>query len=326
MIIVTGGAGFIGSNILAALEDRGEERLVAVDNREADLANISKRKLSHFLLPDELFEFCIKNRNKIKAIVHMGATSSTLVNDASLFFVNNYLYSLKIWEYCSKFQFPLIYASSAATYGDGSMGFDDTSNIESLAKFRPLNLYGRSKHLFDRKIQHKLAHGHAAPPQWVGLKFFNVYGPNEYHKGNQRSVIATAFPDAVSGKPIKLFKSYNADYSDGQQLRDFVWVGDCVKIVLWLLDNNKVNGIFNVGTGQSRSFSDLAESIFIALGMKINIEYIDMPKELRSKYQYFTEAQMNRLAHAGYKHEPTSLIEGVRTYIQKYLIKKDPYK
>ena len=326
MIIVTGGAGFIGSNILAGLEDSGEVNLVAVDTQNAAIQNISKRKLKDFIEPHELFQFCEKNRKEIRAIIHMGATSSTLVNDASLFFKNNYSYSLKIWETCSKLELPLIYASSAATYGNGTIGFDDKTSIRSLSKFKPLNLYGRSKHLFDRKIIQKIDRGHQAPPQWVGLKFFNVYGPNEYHKGNQRSVVATAFPDAISGKPIKLFKSYNPRFSDGGQLRDFIWVGDCVKIILWLLKNPKVSGIFNVGTGQARTFYELAESMFLALGMDINIEYIDMPYTLRSKYQYFTEAKINRLTEAGYNQKLTPIEQGIMTYIQEYLIKTDPYR
>ena len=326
MIIVTGGAGFIGSNILAGLEQLGEKNLVAVDHADAALQNLSKRNLTDFIAPDALSEFCSKNQPNIRAIIHMGATSSTMITDASLFVRNNYLYSLMLWRWCAKYRVPFIYASSAATYGSGSMGFDDNaSTIKELAQFQPLNFYGRSKNLFDRMVAHEIARKHQLPPQWVGLKFFNVYAPNEYHKGNQKSVIATIFPDALAGRPVKLFKSHDPAYKDGGQLRDFVWVGDCVQVILWLLENTRVNGIFNVGSGKSRSFSALAKSVFTALGGQLSIEYIDMPIQLRAKYQYFTQANMSRLRDQGYNSLSTSLEDGVKTYVQNFLMKKDPY-
>lgn len=326
MIIITGGAGFIGSNLVAALEARGEADLVVSDHATVAPGNIAKRSLRALIEPDDLPAFLADNRDQVKAVFHMGATSSTMVTDAALFARNNYRYSLMLWQWCATAGVPLIYASSAATYGNGERGFDDDGSIEGLARLQPLNPYGRSKHLFDRRIAHMLAAGHPAPPQWAGLKFFNVYGPNEYHKGNQRSVVATIFPDARNGGPVRLFKSYRPDYADGGQLRDFVWVGDCVDIMLWLLDNPAASGLFNVGTGKARSFDDLAHAVFSALGLEPRIDYIDMPPELRPRYQYFTEARMERLRAAGYDRPATSLENGVRTYVQDFLNRDDPYR
>tara|TARA_Y100001970_G_scaffold294331_1_gene450754 strand:- start:57705 stop:58685 length:981 start_codon:yes stop_codon:yes gene_type:complete len=325
MIIVTGGTGFIGSNILASLEQRGYKELVVSDEPNAHLENISKRNIHDFVAPPMLLNFCTKNKSNIQAILHMGATSSTMITDASLFVKNNYQYSLKLWDWCVENKVPFIYASSAATYGNGNMGFEDDYDPKSLSKLRPLNHYGRSKHLFDRKIVSQISSGHKYPPQWVGLKFFNVYGPNEYHKGNQRSVAATIFPDAMTNGEVKLFKSHDPNYADGEQLRDFVWVGDCVNIILWLVEKGNVNGIFNVGTGKARSFRELACALFAALDKPEKIKYIDMPVDLRPKYQYFTEANMERLINTGYTKQPTSLEAGIRKYVQQFLIKPDPY-
>jgi len=206
------------------------------------------------------------------------------------------------------------------------MGFDDDGSNQALAMLRPLNLYGRSKHLFDRRVAGLVAKGTARPPQWAGLKFFNVFGPNEYHKGNQKSVVATAYSAAAQGQPVRLFKSHDPQYPDGGQLRDFIWVGDCVAVMLWLLAHEEVNGLFNVGTGHARSFDDLAKALFGALEREPEIEYIDMPEAIRERYQYFTEARMARLRAAGFAQPFTSLEAGVTSYVRDYLNRKDPYR
>ena len=328
MIIVTGGAGFIGSNLVAALEERGEGPLVVCDRPGAgdDGRTIAKRKLEAVIEPAALPAYLADHAGSVRAVFHLGATSSTTETDASLLARNNYRFSMDLWRWCAAKDVPLIYASSAATYGDGACGFDDDGSIPALARLKPLNGYGRSKHLVDRRIAHALAAGAPRPPQWAGLKFFNVYGPNEYHKGGQRSVVATVYPNAAAGRPVRLFKSHDPRYTDGGQCRDFVWVGDCVAVMLWLLDNRQVSGLFNVGTGTARRFSDLARALFAALGQSPTMEYVEMPESMRAHYQYFTEARMERLRRAGYGAPFTTIEEGVEIYVRDYLSRNDPYR
>ena len=328
MIIVTGGAGFIGSNLVAALEERGEGPLVVCDRPGAggNGRTIAKRRLEAVIEPAALPALLAEHAGAVRAVFHLGATSSTTETDASLLARNNYRFSMGLWRWCAAECVPLIYASSAATYGDGSCGFDDDGAIPALARLKPLNGYGRSKHLVDRRIAHALAAGAPRPPQWAGLKFFNVYGPNEYHKGGQQSVVATVYPDAEAGRPVRLFKSCDPRYADGGQCRDFVWVGDCVAVMLWLLDNRQVSGLFNVGTGTARTYSDLARALFAALGQAPLIEYVEMPESMRAHYQYFTQARMERLRRAGYAAPLTTIEEGVGMYVRAYLSRDDPYR
>jgi ADP-L-glycero-D-manno-heptose 6-epimerase len=327
MILVTGGAGFIGSNIVAGLADRGEAVVVCDRLRSAEKwRNIARRDLVDVVTPEHLEQWLHDHGSRLDAVVHMGAISSTTETDADLIVEVNFRFSRFLWQWCAAHGVRLIYASSAATYGDGSAGFDDLATREALARLRPLNAYGWSKHLFDRRVLRALDEGEAAPPQWVGLKFFNVYGPNEWHKGGMQSVIAQKLPLAVAGEAVTLFRSHHPDYPDGGQRRDFVWVGDCVDVVLWLLDHAEVNGLFNLGTGEDRTFEDLARAVFTALGMPPSILYIDMPEAIREKYQYFTRAQMDRLRAAGYERPFTSLEDGVRTYVQDFLLRDDPYR
>jgi ADP-L-glycero-D-manno-heptose 6-epimerase len=324
MIIVTGAAGFIGSNLVAALEARGE-RVVVCDwlGSEDKWRNLAKRNLDAIIAPEQLDEFLKTQGRDLDAIFHMGAISTTTEKNVDLIVENNIRLSQKLWNWCSEMKVKFIYASSAATYGDGSKGFKDGENAEQLAKLHPLNPYGWSKHFFDRWLmQHK---GFSGSPQCVGLKFFNVYGPNEYHKGGQRSVAHQIFPYTQRGEAFPLFKSHNPQYEDGGQLRDFIWVGDCVQVMLWLYDRPKVSGLFNLGTGKARSFADLAVAVYQAAGKAPMIQYRPMPQELQEKYQYFTEADMGKLRAAGYTAPFTSLEDGVKLYVQKYLATSEPY-
>ncbi len=327
MKLVTGGAGFIGSNIVAGLCDRGED-VVVCDRlrRHEKWRNIAKRDLVDIVDPETLAAWLDVHGGDLDTIVHMGAISSTTETDADLIVETNFRLSLFLWRWCATHGVPFIYASSAATYGDGSDGFDDDFSRSSLARLRPLNAYGWSKHLFDRRVRRALDNSETAPPQWAGLKFFNVYGPNEYHKGGMQSVVAQKLPLALAGEPVTLFRSHNPEYPDGGQRRDFVWVSDCVDVVLWLLDNPQISGLYNLGTGVDRTFEDLARAVFTALGHEPQIAFIEMPEAIRDKYQYFTRAQMTRLRDAGYTRPFTSLEDGVGAYIQKYLTAADPYR
>ncbi|CCQ72281.1 ADP-glyceromanno-heptose 6-epimerase [Magnetospira sp. QH-2] len=328
MIVVTGGAGFIGSNILAALEERGNRSLVVCDRLRSNdkWRNIGKRELIDVVHPDRLFDYLDGKAVEIEAIIHMGAISATTEFDADKVFENNFRLTMDLWRWCTLHRVRFIYASSAATYGDGAQGFNDDREPGHLAKLRPMNPYGWSKHLFDRAAVRRIIDGDPMPPQWVGLKFFNVYGPNEYHKGGQQSVVAHVYPKAKAGETAPLFQSHHPDYEDGGQMRDFIWVGDCVDVILWLLDNPQVSGIYNVGTGTARPFKDLASAVYRALGKEPDLRYIPTPESIRDKYQYFTEADMGRLRAAGYDKPFTSLEDGVTAYVRDYLDADDPYR
>lgn len=328
MYVVTGGAGFIGSNILAALEARGAEDLVVVDRlRDGEKwRNIAKREIVDIVHPEHIFGFLDLHKKKLKAIIHMGAISATTERDADKIVTNNFDLSIALYRWCALHDVRFIYASSAATYGDGTVGFDDDGSVDHLARLRPLNAYGWSKHLFDRRVARRILQGNPVPPQWAGLKFFNVYGPNEYHKGGQSSVVSQVFPHARENTHFNLFRSHNPGYGDGGQLRDFIWVGDVVDVVIWLLDNPGVSGLFNVGTGKARSFLDLASAVYRTMGKEPNIRFIDTPVAIRDKYQYFTEARMDRLRAAGYQKPFTSLEDGVRQYVSDFLNTSDPYR
>lgn len=328
MIIVTGGAGFIGSNIVAELEAQGYKDIVVVDwlGTEDKWKNIAKRELAAIVAPENMFEYINKNKEQIEAIIHMGAISATTEKDVDLIIRSNFELSWKLWEFCRDNNKQFIYASSAATYGDGSLGFVDKSDLEYLNQLRPLNPYGWSKVLFDHKVSREVLEKRGTPKQYAGLKFFNVYGPNEYHKGGQKSVVAHIFPDVKIGNEVKLFKSYNSKYKDGEQLRDFVWVGDCVSVVMWLLKNPNVSGLFNVGTGQARTFYDLAKATWTAMGKEPKIGFKEMPETLRDKYQYYTQADLSNLRAKGYNKPMTPLEEGIRQYVQNFLNKEDAYK
>ena len=328
MIVITGGAGFIGSNLLAALDARSGADLVVCDRlgQEDKWRNIAKREIADLIPPQRLLDWLDGRRGQVEAIFHMGAISSTTERRADRIVRHNWRLSLDLWTWCCRQGARFIYASSAATYGDGGQGFDDAWTPDALARLRPLNPYGWSKLVFDRRVARLVARGDPVPKQWAGLRFFNVYGPNEYHKGGQRSVAVQVFEQAAAGQTARLFKSHHPDYPDGGQLRDFVWVEDAVDVMLWLLDNQSVNGLFNVGAGKARSFADLARAVFTARGEEPRIEYVDMPEAIRDRYQYFTEAPLDRLQAAGYDRPPTGLEDGIRAYVTGYLATDDPYR
>lgn len=325
MIVVTGGAGFIGSNLVAAIEKRGAVAVCDQLGEGEKWRNIAKRDLAALVAPESLFDFLDGHAPSIEAVAHLGAITATTETNVDLLVRTNIQLSRDLWRWCADHGVRLLYASSAATYGAGEAGFDDDGSVGGLARLRPLNPYGWSKHVFDRSIARALASGAPRPPQWVGLKFFNVYGPNEYHKGAMKSVVAQLFPRAAAGEPARLFRSHNPDYPDGGQMRDFIWVGDCVDAILWFLDHPGVSGLYNMGTGKARSFADLANAVYRALNRSPQIEYVDTPAEIRDKYQYFTEARMARLRQAGYTRPFTELEDGVGRYVRDFLAAADPY-
>ena len=326
--VVTGGGGFIGSNIASALNDAyPDSRIVVSDvfGSEEKWRNLSKHPVDEIISPRELLYWLEAQADTIEAVIHMGAISSTTERNADLILENNVSYSRVLWAWCTAHEKRFIYASSGSVYGDGSDGFKDDLSLPYQKKLKPLNAYAWSKWLFDYFVGRTLHLGEPQPPQWAGLRFFNVYGPNEYHKGEQQSVISRIFPHAQAQRPVKLFHSYHPDYADGGQQRDFIYVKDCVSVVLWLLANPGISGLYNVGTGQARSFEDLAKAVFSSIGKPTQISYIDMPPEIRDKYQYHTEADMAHIRDAGYNLPFHSLEEGVADYVHKYLIKDDPY-
>lgn len=328
MIVITGGAGFIGSNLTAALAERSAGDLVVCDRLGGDdkWRNLAKHEIAEMIAPEDLPGFLDAQGAAVETIFHMGAISSTTETDADLMMAENFAASLRLWRWCAAHDARLIYASSAATYGDGAQGFDDDGAPQALAKLRPLNLYGWSKHLFDRRVARLVADGAARPRQWAGLKFFNVYGPNEYHKGAMQSIVAKNHAKAVRGDTVTLFKSHHPDYADGGQSRDFVSVKDCVSVMLWLYDNPHIDGLFNLGTGKARSFADLVGALFAALGRQAAIDYVDMPLDIRDNYQYFTQAEIGRLRAAGYDKPFLSLEDGVADYVNNHLCKEDTYR
>ncbi len=316
MIIVTGGAGFIGSCVVRTLNDAGRDDIIIVDNiAETDKwMNMRNKRYIKYVHKSEFLQE-LPTYEKVEAIIHMGAQSSTTERNFDYLWNNNFKYTIALWNYCAEKQISFIYASSAATYGDGALGFDDRMDIDQL---RPLNGYGYSKQLFDQWVKHQAK---VFPKQHVGLKFFNVYGPNEYFKGSMASMVFHGFNQIKSEGEIRLFKSCNPDYDDGGQLRDFVYVKDICSVILWLLEHPKVSGLFNVGTGCAQSFRELAEETFHALNLKPNIRYIDMPEKLRGKYQYYTQADMQKLESRGYDKPFADLEKGVRDYVQNHLAK-----
>jgi ADP-L-glycero-D-manno-heptose 6-epimerase len=324
MILVTGGAGFIGSILHAALVRRGHETVVV--DRLGDAGkwrNLASAPPARLLPPDAIDGF-LATHPPLEMIFHLGAISDTTATDGDGAWATNVELPLRLWHWCAARGVRLVYASSAATYGDGAAGFED--GLDGLERLRPLNLYGWTKHAFDLAVARLLASGAPHPPQWAGLKFFNVYGPNEYHKGPMISVVKVKHDEVAAGGAPRLFRSDRPDVADGQQKRDFIWVDDVVDVMSWLLDTPSVSGLFNLGTGVARSYLDLAHAVCDAAGAPRRVEFIDMPPKLRGQYQSFTEAPMARLRAAGYAGQFTPLEEGVRRYVQDHLTRPDQYR
>jgi ADP-L-glycero-D-manno-heptose 6-epimerase len=326
MFLVTGGAGFIGSNLVARLNEAGHGDVAVCDHlgSEGKWRNLQKRRLADFVPPADLPAWL--SGRKLEAIFHMGAISETTATDGDLVIETNFRFSLRLLDWCTATATPFIYASSAATYGDGAQGFSDDPSLRALKGLRPMNLYGWSKHLFDLAVAERVKRGDRLPPQCVGLKFFNVFGPNEYHKGTMASVLARRFDDIKAGRAVQLFKSHRAGIADGDQRRDFIYVDDVVRVMMWLLATPSVSGLFNVGTGKARSFKDLILSAYAALGSKPNIQYIDMPEAIRDSYQYFTQSEADRLRGAGYNGGFTALEDAVALYVKNYLDAADRFR
>jgi ADP-L-glycero-D-manno-heptose 6-epimerase len=315
MIIVTGAYGFIGSVLVGFLNQEGKEDLLLVDDfskKEKD-QNLVGKKYQKKMDRQSFLTWFENTSETIDWVIHIGARTDTTEFDTAIFDELNLNYTKSIWQACAKKQIPLVYASSAATYGDGALGYEDRHDLVS--QLKPLNPYGESKNNFDRwAIEQK-----KQAPHWYGLKFFNVYGPNEYHKGRMASVIMHAYNQIKATGGMKLFRSHREDFKDGEQLRDFVYVKDLAQVILWLINNKPQSGLYNLGTGQARSFLDLAKNTFESMNIPENISFIDTPADIRYKYQYFTEANMNKLISAGYKQAFSTLEEGVTDYVQNYL-------
>lgn len=317
MIIVTGAAGFIGSCLIAKLNELNFNYIIAVDDfsNEEKNKNLIGKKIKERVERNDFFQWLDQNNREVEFLFHIGARTDTTEFNKEIFDTLNVNYSKHVWEACVKYQIPLVYASSAATYGLGELGYDDNENEIHLLK--PLNPYGDSKNDFDNwalKQEDK-------PFFWAGLKFFNVYGPNEYHKSRMASVIWHAYRQILSNGYLKLFKSHKPEYQDGEQIRDFIYVKDLVDVCIFLMEHRKNSGIYNLGTGKARSFNDLGKSTFTALDKPVQINYIDTPLDIRDKYQYFTEANMKKLIDLGYTKPFYTLEEGVKDYVQNYLVK-----
>jgi ADP-L-glycero-D-manno-heptose 6-epimerase len=326
MLLVTGGAGFIGSNVVAALNDAGRADVVVCDvlGHAGKWRNLAKRQLADIVPPAGLPGWL--NGRRLDAIIHLGAISDTTASDGDLVIETNFRLSMRLLDWCTAHATPFIYASSASTYGDGARGFRDDQSIATLKTLRPMNLYGWSKHLFDLVVAERAAKSEKLPPQWAGLKFFNVFGPNEYHKGTMMSVLARRFDDIRAGRAVQLFKSHRDGVADGDQRRDFIYVDDVVRVMMWLMATPSVSGIFNVGTGKARSFKDLMLAAYAALGTVPNIQYVDMPEQIRGSYQYFTQSDVDRLQRAGYNGGFTALEDAVETYVKGFLDRADRFR
>jgi ADP-L-glycero-D-manno-heptose 6-epimerase len=328
MIVVTGAAGFIGSNIVADLEARGQGPIAVVDwfGEDERWRNLAKRSIDAYVRPEDIGTWLAVNAREVTAIIHMGAISATTERDVDRLVSNNINFTVNLWEWCVEHQVPFIYASSAATYGGIENGFTDDESLDAMSALSPLNAYGWSKKATDLIFARRIAAGKPTPPQWAGLKFFNVYGPNEYHKGDMMSVACKLYDQVMRGEQVRLFKSYRDGIADGNQRRDFVYVKDCVRSILWLLDNPSNSGIFNIGSGEARSFLDIAKALARTINRPVDVEFIEMPESIRDRYQYFTQSEMGKLRGAGMTAPFATLEQGVADYVTEYLARGDRYR
>ncbi|HUQ66619.1 MAG TPA: ADP-glyceromanno-heptose 6-epimerase [Flavitalea sp.] len=319
-IVVTGAAGFIGSCLVGFLNEKGYENIIVVDDFSVTgkAINLENKKITHKVERDVLFDWLQQLETPVSFVFHIGARTDTTEFDYEIHRKLNVEYSQKVWQYCAVNRVPLVYASSAATYGAGELGYNDDHDV--VDKLNPLNAYGVSKNEFDKWVLKQTDR----PPFWAGLKFFNVYGPFEYHKGRMASVIWHSFNQIKKDGEVKLFRSHRPDFRDGEQLRDFIYVFDVLKVCYWLMQRKPASAIYNLGTGTARTFADLVAATFSALGLETNIRFIDMPEDIREKYQYFTQADMKKLRNAGYSDSFYSLEDGIRDYVQQFLVKRFP--
>lgn len=326
-IVVTGATGFIGSNLLYELENRGYTNLVGIDRFGCGdkWKNVAKRVHTEFISPDHMWDFINEHITDIDAIVHLGGISCTTEKDADLVMKSNYRMTVDIFEFCQRNKIRSIYASSAATYGNGENGFNDIDTYEHLGQLRPMNIYGWSKNQTDLYISthHGFAHSNT---QVVGLKFFNVYGPNEYHKSSQRSIINTLYTQMKQTGVMRLFASSDEGINDGEQSRDFIYIDDCIDVIIWMLENSNISGLFNVGTGKAATFNEVARCVADSLNVDCKIEYFEIPNDIKEQYQNYTCANIQKLRDAGYCHDMMSIDKGINNYVHEYLMKPDNYK
>ena len=317
LIVVTGGAGFIGSNLVEEMACR-RQLVVVIDDFDnpAKWDNIRHPNIHDLVNWSEAFDWLDQHAQEISAVYHLGAISATTANNINLLLAKNVHFTNSIWEWCVRYEKPLIYASSAATYGSGELGFSDTMSLQELEALAPLNPYAWSKHIVDLRNARAAAVGAPQPPAWYGVKFFNVYGPRETHKGEMRSVALKLYETVKTGSHVELFRSHRPDFGDGKQLRDFVYVKDCVEVLLWLMQQRPESGIYNIGTGNAESFLEIANAVIAETRPQTDLRFIDMPEAIRERYQYFTQADIAKLRAAGYLTPFRTVAEGVREYVR----------
>jgi ADP-L-glycero-D-manno-heptose 6-epimerase len=317
LCVVTGGAGFIGSNLVDELAARGRLAVVIDDFSDGTKwANIRHANIHDLVSWTEAFGWLDRHADRVSEVFHLGAISSTTANDLNALLTQNIHFTSAIWDWCATHGKPLLYASSAATYGDGALGFSDTLGLGDLQKLAPLNPYGWSKHLVDLRVLRSVEAGENQPPAWYGVKFFNIYGPHEHHKGDMRSVALKLYEKVKAGGQVELFKSYRPDFADGMQLRDFMHVGDSVDVVLWLMARRPPSGLYNVGTGHAEAFLEIAKAVIAETGTTAGVRFIEMPEAIRDRYQYFTQADMSKLRGAGYNAAFRTVAQGVAHYVR----------
>ena len=322
MIIVTGGAGFIGSNLVNELL-RQKKNVIVCDYKQAVRKKYFHqfKLINDFIEPSELEKYILNN--EIEIVFHLGAISSTTYENNNILWLNNTIFSINLWKLCSKKRIRLIYASSAATYGNGKDGFKDLQDYKYIEKLKPLNVYGWTKQQTDLRQVFLSNYLNISPPQWLGVKFFNVYGNNEFHKVHMSSVILKTYKEILEKKQTKLFKSYNDNYIDGEQKRDFIYVKDCINVLLWFMENSNISGIYNLGTGESRTFLDLVCAVYKEMNKNVNIKFVDMPEKIKKQYQYETKADLKNIRSIGYNKKFFSLEDGIKDYIRNLVNKKN---